>query len=358
MRVARRRERFPRPAGERVRAVDLGNLELPRLLEAVARYAASDAGREACRALAPVTSPALVREELARVGQFQEITEEEPAPLGSFPDIRPFLAVSGTPGARLSGRELLAIAATLTTVRQMRGFLRARGAGHPLLLAYLEALHPLPELDRLLSSTLDEEGEVRDNASPTLRALRRELRELRAEIERRLARLVRDGIVVGRGRLRHGPQRPLRRSGAGASREGHRRHRPGSIGFGRDAVRRAPVRRRTEQPAADRRPRGSRGGVAYPRRDHDGGRREPRRSRRGLRGADRARHPRGQGRLRAPPPRDLSRPSTRGRSASAMLAIRCWSSPADRSRRSTSCSTRRPTSSSSADPTPAARASR
>jgi DNA mismatch repair protein MutS2 len=58
-----------------------------------------------------------------------------------------------------------------------------------LLLLFLDVLHPLPELDRLLSSTLDDEGEVRDDASPTLRSLRRELRELRADIERRLGRL-------------------------------------------------------------------------------------------------------------------------------------------------------------------------
>ena len=150
-----------------MRPVDLGNLEFPRLLEAVARYAASDAGREACLALTPDTSPLVVREELARVAQLREITDEEALPLGSFPDIRPHLAVSATPGARLSGRELTEVGATLTTVRQMRGFLRARAAAHPLLLRYLDALHALPDLDRLLTATLDEEGEVRDSASPT-----------------------------------------------------------------------------------------------------------------------------------------------------------------------------------------------
>lgn len=176
-----------------VRPVDLDNLEFARLLEAVAAYAASESGREACLALRPATEPHVVRDELARVEQMRAITDEEAAPLGAFPDIRPHLAVSATPGARLSGRELKEVAATLSTVRQMRGFIRARAAGHPLLLRYLGSLHPLPELDKLLASALDEEGELRDNASPTLRALRRELRELRADIERRLSRLLRQG---------------------------------------------------------------------------------------------------------------------------------------------------------------------
>ena len=172
-----------------MRPADHANLEFPRLLEALSQHAASGAGREACLALAPETSPAVVREELARVDELRAITEDEPAPLGDFADIRPALAVSGTPGARLSGAELLEIAATLGTVRQMRSFLRSRAAEGSLLLLFLDVLHPLPELDRLLSSTLDDEGEVRDDASPALRALRRELRELRADIERRLGRL-------------------------------------------------------------------------------------------------------------------------------------------------------------------------
>jgi len=176
-----------------MRPVDLGNLEFPRLLEAVAGHAASDSGREACRALTPSTSVVIVREELARVDQLRAITEDESPPLGAFPDIRPSLAICATPGARLSGRELIAIGATLATVRQMRGFIRARAENHRLLLRFLESLHALPDLDRLLDSALDDEGEVRDGASPRLRALRRELRELRAEIERRLARLFRQG---------------------------------------------------------------------------------------------------------------------------------------------------------------------
>ena len=88
-----------------MRPVDLANLEFPRLLEALSRHAASASGREACLALKPETSPIVVREELARVDELRAITEDEPAPLGDFADIRPALAISGTQGARLSGRD-------------------------------------------------------------------------------------------------------------------------------------------------------------------------------------------------------------------------------------------------------------
>jgi DNA mismatch repair protein MutS2 len=183
------------PDSER-RASDLEVLELAAVLEDVASFAASAPGREACRALTPAFAEALVREELARVADYLEITDDERPPLGELPDVRPHASAARTPGAHLSGAELREVAAVITAVRQMRGFLRARAAGRPLLLAYLNALHSLPDLDRLLADSLDEEGGLRDDASPALRSIRRELRVLRAEIEARLARLFRQATTA------------------------------------------------------------------------------------------------------------------------------------------------------------------
>ncbi|HYC23099.1 MAG TPA: Smr/MutS family protein [Candidatus Bathyarchaeia archaeon] len=130
-----------------------------------------------------------MRTELERVADFSAITAEEAAPIGDVPDVRSALALSRTAGAMLSGPDLKEIATAIASIRRMRGFLRARGAGRPRILAYLGALHAFPDLDRRLGDALDEEGALRDDASPELRAIRRELRQLRAEIERRLARL-------------------------------------------------------------------------------------------------------------------------------------------------------------------------
>jgi DNA mismatch repair protein MutS2 len=177
-------------------APDSEVLELAAVLEDVASFAASAPGREACRALTPVFTETLVREELARVADMIEVTAEERPPLGELPDIRPHTATARKPGALLSGAELREVAAVITAVRQMRGFLRARAAGRPRLLAYLGSLHSLPDLDRLLADSLDEEGSLRDDASPALRSIRRELRILRAEIEARLARLFRQSATA------------------------------------------------------------------------------------------------------------------------------------------------------------------
>ncbi len=174
-----------------MRDKDLETLEFSTLLDELARHAASSAGREACRALRPATMLAAVRDELTRVADLVEIGEDEPLPLGDFPDIRGYLAESRTIGARLSGSELLEIASALAAVRLVRSYLRARAQNRPLLQRSLGSLHALPALEEKLSATLDEDGNLRDDASPTLRAVRRELRRLRSEIEARLGRLFR-----------------------------------------------------------------------------------------------------------------------------------------------------------------------
>ena len=132
-----------------------------RLLEALSQHAASGSGREAClRSHRRPPRPSFARS--WRVDELRAITRTAP-PRSVTSHIRPALAVSGTPGARLSS-ELLEIAATLGTVRQMWSFTaRAR----PTAAAVLPRRpNPLPELDRLLSSTLDDEGEVRDDREP------------------------------------------------------------------------------------------------------------------------------------------------------------------------------------------------
>ena len=177
-------------------ASDREVLELAAVLDDVAAFAASAPGRGACRALTPAFAEHVVREELARVADYIAVTAEERPPLGELPDIRPHTSAARKPGALLSGAELREVAAVITAVRQMRGFLRARAAGRPLLLAFLGSLHSLPDLDRLLAESLDEEGGLRDDASPTLRSIRRELRVLRAEIEARLARLFRQSTTA------------------------------------------------------------------------------------------------------------------------------------------------------------------
>ena len=173
-----------------MRASDLDTLELPGLLAAVSRHAASEAGAAACRAWKPRTERHAVESELFRVTETREALREDASPLGSFPDIRPLLANASTEGFILETERCLEILQTLALTDQMRTWLRSRAASKPKLLATAQGLHPLPALTELLDRCLDPEGGLRDEASPELRAIRKRLRALRSGLEARLGKLL------------------------------------------------------------------------------------------------------------------------------------------------------------------------
>src|SRR5439155_1448718 len=77
--------------------------------------------------------------------------------------------------------------------RHARAWLRRDGARFPALAALAETLPPAAEVEAALDCTLDERGQVRDDASPALAAARAVVRELRVQLE-----------------ARSGPRRPLR----------------------------------------------------------------------------------------------------------------------------------------------------
>jgi DNA mismatch repair protein MutS2 len=173
-----------------MRSSDFETLELPRLLEAVARLAVSEAGAAGCRRRRPLIHRSAVESELLRVAEARAATDQERAPLGSFPDIRPLLGSACTEGFILESERCLEVVTILSIVRQMQAWLRHRSVGKPRLLAATQTLHTLPALSDLLDRCLDPEGGLRDEASPELRRIRRRIRTLRSGLEARLGKLL------------------------------------------------------------------------------------------------------------------------------------------------------------------------
>ncbi len=178
-----------------MRLRDADALDLPRLKEAVAAHAASAVGADACRNLEFRTSPEAVCAELARVEEMLAATVDERLPLGAFVDIRTALHHARTAGAVLSIDVLAEIRDTLLSVHAVRVFLLPRSAPESALEALCATLPRGRELADSLAAALDEDGGLRDDASPRLRSLRQGLRQMRTRLQQRLERMVRDGAA-------------------------------------------------------------------------------------------------------------------------------------------------------------------
>ncbi|MBI3247711.1 MAG: endonuclease MutS2 [Deltaproteobacteria bacterium] len=175
-----------------MRERDLLALEFDKVLLLLAGCTLSSAGREACLTLSPHTDTAIVEAESERTWQFFRLVEEQlSVPLREFPDIRPSLEWAGHVGSILEGQKLLQILEVIALSRTLAAFFRRHAGACDHLRDLPEALLSFPTLEDVLRRCLDETGQLKDEASPELRSLRRRVRLLSEEIEQRLQNTLR-----------------------------------------------------------------------------------------------------------------------------------------------------------------------
>jgi len=163
----------------------------------MAGKARSEAGRVAVRTLTPVTDRGVVTRRLDALDELLALIDEAGAPpTTDVPLLDASLSAAAPEGAALEPRRLAEVRDLLAVARHVRTYLRRDAGRFPELAARANAIPSLPELDAALAHALDERGQIRDDATPALAAARAATRELRAEVEARLLRLVRDPALI------------------------------------------------------------------------------------------------------------------------------------------------------------------
>ncbi len=204
----------------------LGVLEFPRVLHLVAERAHSALGAARVRALVPRTDRGWIDAEHARVAAVRALREgDHPWHPEPVPDVTAALARLRVAGSRWTGEELRAGGQLLRSSRLTREALRdeKRPAMARAVLAPLtDRLVTQRPLEDAIDRTFDDEGAVRDDASPELKRLRRELRKSEGELVRILERVMAElpahlrpvdlSITIRNGRY----VIPVRREGRGA----------------------------------------------------------------------------------------------------------------------------------------------
>ncbi|MDO8502260.1 MAG: endonuclease MutS2 [Gemmatimonadaceae bacterium] len=172
----------------------LGVLEFGPALDLVAGFAGSSLGAERVRESRPTADRAWIEREHARVSAMRSLAEGD---AGWHPqqvhDIRRPLSRLRVEGASLAIGDLLAV----------RNFLRASRLSSESFrddrIAAVSLAMLSPEIDahiiaraeeKALETAIDDDGVIRDDASPALRRIRRELRGAEGEIVRMLERVV------------------------------------------------------------------------------------------------------------------------------------------------------------------------
>lgn len=175
----------------------LAVLEFPRALELVAERCASTLGAARIRGSTPQTDRSALERVHARVVATRALCEgDADCPSQPVPDVADALDRLGVAGSVLQGPSLVGIATLLRSSR-LTSVALSDARQPPVAVALLEDLRArlfaAPREESQLERALDPDGSVRDDASPLLRKLRRELRagegELVSLLERTMQRL-------------------------------------------------------------------------------------------------------------------------------------------------------------------------
>ncbi len=164
------------------------------MLDVVADRASSALGAAAVRLLRPQTDRVWLAAELARVQAMRALIGSDAGwAMEPIPDATQSLARLRLEGAMLDGVQLTAIATLLRSSRCTKSALRdprrpAMAAAH--LQSFADSLVAALRDEDAIARCIDGDGTVRDDASPALRRLRRELMGAQGELVRLLERIM------------------------------------------------------------------------------------------------------------------------------------------------------------------------
>ena len=169
----------------------LRSLEWDRLLAYLSAEARSDWAKERCLELQGSNDPDEVAKLLDETDEALSMIVNRAALMPDVvPDLRNILGSVQAQG-RLVPADLLAIKSMLNTAKSVKGSLSLLPEeSFPRLRAYVDLIHPVETLRSEIDRCVDDQGGIKDDASPELRGLRSSVRKLHGDIRLTLNRMI------------------------------------------------------------------------------------------------------------------------------------------------------------------------
>ncbi len=161
-------------------------------------HALGPLGRERLRAMQPSADRARIEGLLARTAELQQaLRADDPIPLAPLPDVREALRRAQPKEAALEGEDLAEVGAVLGTMRRAHGYFKSRREKYPRVAGLAGDLAVQKQLEEHIGRTVDERGQVRDDASPELRRITRTLAERQGQLRTTLVKALREASAQG-----------------------------------------------------------------------------------------------------------------------------------------------------------------
>jgi DNA mismatch repair protein MutS2 len=170
----------------------LHTLELEKILDRLAAYAAFSASKQAARDLVPVSDIAEANRRQAETTEARRLLSVNARiSIGGAHDVRPE-ASTASHGGVLEPMQLLDIKGTLQSARRLKQFFEKAESAYPMLAVIARDLESCTEIVDVVGRTLNDRGDVLDSASTRLAEIRRDLRLVHDRLTAKLQRLLAD----------------------------------------------------------------------------------------------------------------------------------------------------------------------
>ncbi len=182
-------------------------LEFPKILQLLADQAATSMGKQRALQLKPSTDEQWIRRRLQETSQARELLAQVGfPPLGGVSDIRALLDRARA-GRGLEAGELLEVAAVLEACGRLRSYYAEGAQQAPMLYRLASRLGDYRHLAEAIRACIDDDGQVKPEASRELEQLHHRARGLQAQMHQRMQALLaryaernvlQDGVIVQR----------------------------------------------------------------------------------------------------------------------------------------------------------------
>jgi len=170
----------------------LNTLEFPKVIEALAEYAAFSASADLARQLRPAKDLDGAQERLARTTEARHMLSiKADSGVGGAHDIRPMVTLASRGGV-LSESDLLAVSGTLISSRSLARSFEKNATLYPHLNEIAKFFPPPPGVIEAISRCISDRAEVLDSASPKLASIRSEVKVAHTRLLSKLERMITD----------------------------------------------------------------------------------------------------------------------------------------------------------------------
>ena len=156
----------------------LEKLEFSKILQQISKYSVTEPGKKILLELKPFGSLHLALQEGNYVTEAKEILiRNDYPPINYLPELSEAISRSAIEGVTLDGKTILEILKLTVTSRQLFQFLKSNPEAKTINSDFLNDLYVDKVLEHHITKVIDENGEVKETASPKLKEIKEEARK-------------------------------------------------------------------------------------------------------------------------------------------------------------------------------------